>query len=55
METVFELPVASLLKVVKNWRNHCWTITKRRAALIDELYQKQTDNPLIIRVPTLKQ
>jgi len=23
--------------------------------LIDELYQKQTDNPLIIRVPTLKQ
>ena len=30
-------------------------ITKRRAALIDELYQKQTDNPLIIRVPTLKQ
>ncbi|MDW5429037.1 feruloyl-CoA synthase, partial [Acinetobacter baumannii] len=31
------------------------SITKRRAALIDELYQKQTDNPLIIRVPTLKQ
>ncbi|MFW1981609.1 hypothetical protein, partial [Acinetobacter baumannii] len=23
--------------------------------LFDELYQKQTDKPLIIRVPTLKQ
>lgn len=29
-------------------------ILKRRQALIEELYSKQTDNPLIIRVPVLK-
>ena len=28
-------------------------IAKRRADLIEELYQKQTDNPLIIRIPVL--
>ena len=28
-------------------------IIKRRAEKIEELYQKQTDNSLIIRVPTL--
>ncbi|MFT4021799.1 MAG: feruloyl-CoA synthase, partial [Acinetobacter sp.] len=29
-------------------------INKRRAELIDELYQKPSDNPLIIRVPVIK-
>lgn len=29
-------------------------INKRRAPLIEELYQKQGDNPLIIRVPVIK-
>ena len=30
-------------------------ITKRRADLVEELYQKQTDNSLIIRIPVLNQ
>ncbi|MBO3672969.1 feruloyl-CoA synthase [Acinetobacter soli] len=28
-------------------------ILKRRAALVEELYNKQTDNPLIVRIPVL--
>lgn len=30
-------------------------ILKRRAALVQELYEKHVNNPLIIRIPTLKQ
>ncbi|WP_180101356.1 feruloyl-CoA synthase [Acinetobacter sp. YH12151] len=30
-------------------------ILKRRAAMVQELYEKQINNPLIIRIPTLKQ
>lgn len=30
-------------------------ILKRRAAMVQELYEKQISNPLIIRIPTLKQ
>lgn len=29
-------------------------ILKRRAAMVNELYEKQVNNPLIIRIPTLK-